>query len=529
MPIAERLFTNAFIRTLDPANPVADALASWQGRILGVGDMSTVEALIGPGTEVVDLRGATVLPGFIETHMHPIGAGVQMSAPNIGYPECRNVDDVVGALAERAAITPVGEPIQAWGYDDSLMAEDRHLTCYDLDRATTNHPVYLRHISGHLGYANSRMLELAGVTDDTKDPEGGHFQRDENGRVTGCMEETANFAVGAVLPFADPEVMRAGAEAISNHCLSVGTTSMTDAAVMAESMYAVYQAGVEDGTIRVRTRIFPSWRYSDSLPLRTGLGDERLSIGALKFISDGSIQGYTACLCKGYHDRPDLNGYPVIPSDQLAEMVADAHAKGWQVAIHANGDQAIDNSLDAIEAAIEANPRDDHRHRIEHCQVVREDQLERMARLGVLASVFVNHVWYWGDRHRDRFLGPERGSRIDPLASFKAHGIVHALHCDMPVTPLDPLFTIWTAVNRVTRDGEVLGPEQRARIEDAIAGYTSAAAFVNREEHLKGTLEIGKMADLVVLDKDPFTVDPMAICDIQVLSTIVGGTVEYEC
>ena len=166
--------------------------------------------------------------------------------------------------------------------------------------------------------------------------------------------------------------------------------------------------------------------------------------------------------------------------------------------------------------------------RIEHCQTAREDQLERMARLGVMASVFANHIWYWGDRHRDRFLGPERGSRIDPLASFSDHGIVHALHCDMPVTPLNPLFTIWTAVNRITRDGKLLGPEQRARVADAVAGYTSAAAILNMEEHDKGTLEVGKLADLVVLDADPFAVDPMEIADITVRATVVGGTTEFE-
>ena len=531
MPIADRLFTNATFHTLDstdPDRPPAEALASWRGRIVAVGSWADVDALVGPDTEVVDLDGATVLPGFIETHMHPIGAGVTMSAPQIGYPDCRDVADVVAALAERAAVTPAGEPIQAWGYDDSLMVEDRHLTRHDLDRASADHPIYLRHVSGHLGYANSRMLETAGIVEDVEDPVGGRFQRDDAGRITGCMEETANFAVASVLPIGDPATLRAGAKAASDHCLRVGTTTMTDAGVGSEAMVAAYQDGVDDGSIRVRTRMFPVWRIADGFPTRTGMGDDRLSVGAMKFFSDGSIQGYTACLCKGYHDRPDVNGYPFIPPDEMTDLVTDAHVKGWQVAVHANGDAAIDNTLDAIEAALSAQPRDDHRHRIEHCQVVREDQLERMARLGVLASVFVNHVWYWGDRHRDRFLGPERGARIDPLASLRAHGIVHALHCDMPVTPLDPLFTIWTAVNRITRDGELLGPEQRARVADAVAGYTSAAAFVNGQEHDRGTLEIGKLADLVVLDADPFEVDPMAIRDISVLATVVGGVVEYR-
>ena len=528
MPIADRLFTNASFQTLDPTAPTAEALASWQGRIVAVGSRADVDALVGPGTEVVDLDGSTVLPGFIETHMHPIAAGVQLGSPQIGYPDCRSIDDVVDVLQKAAAALPADEPISVWGFDDSIMADDRHLTRHDLNRVSTEHPVYIRHISGHLGYANDRMLALAGVTDDIDDPKGGHFQREESGRPNGCMEETANFAVGAVLPFADPAAMRAGAKAISDHCLKVGTTTMTDALVMAETMYAIYQEGVEDGSIRVRTRLFPGWQSADALPFRTGMGDERLSVGALKFISDGSIQGYTACLCKGYHDRPDVNGYEVIPAAQLIDLVTEAHADGWQVAVHANGDAAIDNTLDAFEAALAAHPRHDHRHRIEHCQTAREDQLERMARLGVLASVFANHIWYWGDRHRDRFLGPERGSRIDPLASFTAHGIVHALHCDMPVTPLDPLFTIWAAVNRITRDGELLGPEQRARVADAVAGYTSAAAFLNREEHLKGTLEVGKLADLVVLDNDPFAVDPMAIRDIGVRATVVDGITEYE-
>ena len=531
MPIADRLFTNGSFHTLDPSRPdgpPADALASWRGRIVAVGSQAEVDALVGPHTEVVDLVGATVLPGFIETHMHPIAAGVMMSAAQIGYPACHDIDGVVAALAARANMTPTGEPIQTWGYDDSLMDDDRHLTRDDLNRASTNHPILVRHVSGHLSYANDRALELAGIAENVEDPVGGLFQRDGSGRLNGCMEETAGFAVSAALPTASLEDTAAAVKAISDLCLSVGTTTMTDAAVVTPTMYAAYQQGVEDGSLRVRTQVFPIWRTAGDLPFHTGIGDDRLSIGAMKFISDGSIQGYTACLCKGYHDRPDVHGYEVIPAAELTEMVVDAHAGGWQVAIHANGDAAIDNALDAIEAALTAHPRHDHRHRIEHCQTAREDQLERMARLGVLASVFANHIWYWGDRHRDRFLGPERGSRIDPLASFTAHGIVHALHCDMPVTPLDPLFTIWTAVNRITRDGELLGPDQRARVADAVAGYTSAAAFVSMEEHDKGTLEVGKLADLVVLDADPFEVDPMAIKDIAVLATVVGGVVEYR-
>ncbi|MDP7550225.1 MAG: amidohydrolase [Acidimicrobiales bacterium] len=528
MTIADHIFVNATFRTLDPTNPSAEALASWQGRILAIGDRHDVEALTGPGTATVDLGGTTVLPGFIETHMHPLLAGVQMTAPQIGTPPCRSVAEVVDALRDWAATTPPGEVIQAWGYDDSLIDDNRHLTLHDLDEASTVHPILVRHISGHLSYANSAMLARAGVDDSVEDPPGGAFIRDAGGHLTGEMHETANFNVASSIPPATVAELVAGARAISDRCLERGVTSTTDAAVMYPTMYSTYQQAIESGAFRIRARLFPIWQAAEAIPFRTGLGGDRLSLGAMKFISDGSIQGYTACLCKGYYDRPDVMGTEVIAAAELTELVTDAHQKGWQVAIHTNGDQAIDNALDAVEAALDDTPRADHRHRLEHVQMAREDQLERMARLGVLASVFANHVWYWGGRHRDRFLGPERAERIDPLASFAAHGIPHALHCDAPVTPIDPLFSLWTAVTRTTRDGEVLGPAQRASVEAAVAGYTSSAAYLNMEERDKGTLEAGKLADLVVLGEDPFEVEPDAIRDIDVLATVVGGSVEFS-
>ena len=325
---ADRVFTNARFYTLvgnSESRPV-EALATWQGRILSVGTHHEVIAHVGPSTEVLDLGGAVVLPGFIETHMHPLAAGVQMSAPQLGTPPCSPIDEVVAALAERATVTPAGSPIQAWGFDDSLIDDNRHLTLNDLDRATKNHPVLVRHISGHLSYANSTMLKLAGVTEDVADPAGGHFVRDEQGRLTGEMHETANFDVAAAIPHATLEELAAGAKAISDRCLERGVTSVTDAAVFSSEMYSSYQDAIDNGDFKVRARLFPMWRSARSFPFRTGLGGDRLSLGAMKFISDGSIQGYTACLCKGYYDRPDVTGTEVIPAAELIELVGEGVA-----------------------------------------------------------------------------------------------------------------------------------------------------------------------------------------------------------
>jgi hypothetical protein len=248
----------------------------------------------------------------------------------------------------------------------------------------------------------------------------------------------------------------------------------------------------------------------------------------MKITQDGSLQGYSGALTEGYHDRPAETGMTLIPQDTLDVVVAQALDAGIQVGIHANGDRAIDSVLDAYERALEANPVEDHRLRIEHCQAVREDQLDRIARLGVHVSFFNLHVYYWGARHRDRFLGPERGARISPLRSALDRGIPFVGHSDWWVTPVDPLFNVHVAVNRCTREGDLLGPEQRIDPETALRMMTIEGARLAFEEHDKGTITPGKLGDLVLLSDDPLAVDPTAIDAIEVDTTIVGGAVAYD-
>ncbi len=262
-----------------------------------------------------------------------------------------------------------------------------------------------------------------------------------------------------------------------------------------------------------------------------GLPD-RVTVGAVKLLQDGSIQGYTGYLEAPYYKQPEaqqgFRGYSRRARQELIDMITKYHREGYQIAVHGNGDAAIDDILAAFEAAQKSFPRPDVRHRIEHAQMAREDQLDTMKRLGVTPSFFVGHVYYWGDRHRDIFLGPARGARISPLASALRRGIPFTVHDDTPVTPVNPLMLVWDAVNRVTRDGKVLGPEQRISVLEALRAVTSTAAWQNFEEAKKGSIEPGKLADFVILNADPLKVEPMALRELKVLQTVVGGKTVYS-
>lgn len=405
----DRIYLGGSVRTMVGAGR-ATAFAVRDGRFVAVGSDAEIESLAGPDTASVDLGGRAVLPGFIETHVHPHMSGACSLDVDAGVEACPDIESVIGALVARAATAAPGGAVRASGFDDSLVADDRGLTSADLDRADTSRPIVVRHLSGHGVYVNSFVLQSKGIGRDTPDPEGGVIVRDAAGHPTGEFRE-----IPAMRLVVDPSESMPAAGDLDDalrralaRMASVGVTSFHDmfvTPVMADS----YRRLFASGELLLRGRLYAGFGTLDGFGVGNATateGDDILSIGGVKLISDGSIQLHTGALSEPYHDLGGCHcGDMAIPPGDLDEMVARCHAAGRQVAIHTNGDRAIDVALDAIEKARVASggvglAPPGLQHRLEHVQTLREDQILRMRELGVAASVFVNHVYYWGDRHR---------------------------------------------------------------------------------------------------------------------------------
>ncbi len=516
---------------MDPGQPEAQAVAIRGGVLAAVGPDSEVLPLTGPQTRRIDLGGKTVLPGFYDAHGHFPSSGISAvhyancNSPPMGPVE--RIADILDLLRARASTTPRGRWVVGRGYDDTLLAEGRHPTRIDLDRATGDHPVCIHHVSGHLLAANSLALEAAGIDRTTPDPEGGVIRRDsKTGEPDGVLEETALSLVrGLAPPLRDDEWLQGLDHAVEEFARRGVTTAVIagcDSTAVSRLLGAI-----DSGRLPIRV-VSMTGKGSP----RTEPGSNFLRLGAVKMFHDGSIQGYTGYLSRPYHvpfkgDR-SYRGYPTRAREELARTVREAHGAGSQVAIHGNGDGAIDDILFAYRGALDTQPREDCRHRIEHCQMARDDQLDAMQELGVTPSFFVQHTYYWGDRHRAIFMGPDRADRMSPLRSALDRGIRFTIHNDSPVTPINPLFSLWSAVNRISRSGRCIGEAQRTSVAEALPSITRDAAWQNFEEDVKGTIEVGKLADLVILDRNPLEVNPLELKDIEVLETIVGGVSVYR-
>jgi len=533
------LYVGGPIVTLDDDGQIAEALAIEGDRIVAVGDRGALELWSNTHhADVVDLAGRTLLPGFIDAHGHFPGAGLyavleDLNSPPIGDIEA--IDDLVRRMRSRADAASGDDWVIGIGYDDTLLKERRHPSREDLDRASSSNPILVVHISGHLASVNSVGLERLGIDRSTPDPKGGIIRRNpETGEPDGVLEEQAAEAV--VRKVQAPSLLDGWAilREASRRYLAAGVTTAqsgyTDVALLPVLLWASRL-----GLIPLRLVIWPSGdaalKLLDGEVAFESFDPLRVRLGAAKLIADGSIQGYTGYLTEPYHvppgDDPSYRGYPRIARDDLARQVGRLHAAGWQVAVHGNGDAAIDDILDAFEQAQRAHPRQDTRHVIIHAQMARDDQLDRMKELGIVPSFFSLHTLYWGDRHREIFMGPRRAARMSPARSALDRGVRFTIHADSPVVPMEPLRLVWAAVNRLTRSGAVIGAEQTISVEQALRAVTIDAAWQHFEETEKGSLEPGKLADLVILSENPID-HPGRIDEIRVLETVVGGKTRWR-
>lgn len=530
------VFSGGPILTMAGEEPAyVEALAVRDGRILSTGDLGPVLRAAGRGAARVDLHGRALLPGFIDAHGHvsmvgQVGRLVRLSPPPAGG--VGSLTQLQAALREKLALEPQETGILAgFGYDDSQLTERRHPTRHDLDAVSDRRPILIAHASGHLAVANTPMLALLGMSTATPDPEGGVIRREADGLTpNGVLEESAVALAMRRLAPADLDAAVDDLVAAERIYAGFGMTTAQDGRVMPEAWPVLAEAS-RRGVLMLDTVALMAVErdWPEAVKARIGAPyTGRLRIAGVKFSLDGSPQGRTAWLHDPVPVPPEgqkdgYRGYPAMSAKALGEGLAQAAARDWQVFAHVNGDEAMEALIEGVRKA----GLDGRRTIAIHSQVVREDQLARMRELDIQPSFFASHTWFWGDWHRDVALGPVRADRISPQASAWRLGLRPTAHNDAPVVAPDIARLIWSSVNRRTQSGDILGPQERISTYQALVQVTRNAAWQIHEEASKGTLEPGKLADLVVLDQDPLRASPDALKDLQVVTTLKEGRVIF--
>ena len=534
------VFKGGTILTVDANFSAAEALAFRGNKILAVGSENTVLQAAGEDATVVDLEGKTVLPGFIDAHTHVVSGSVVDSIMDyVGMARFSTVAEVLGHISSRAAATPAGDWLVFRNFDPAVQDGLDTLTFKELDAVSIKHPIFVLNASGHLAYANSKAFEVSGIGQDIENPPGGEFVRDENGNLTGTMKNNVAFlkivsnypAMASVNPVEAlisllGKWSAKGLTTVSELSLGALAQSPADAQVMA--------AAAQTGRLSARVRAYPFYTLGaevwDSAGVAPNDGNALARIAGYKLVADGSNQGFTGLQREPYLNSDD-RGLAYMQPDELKAVALERAEKGWHLAIHGNGDAAIDNVLDSCEALRDAGiDMSKVRPRIEHCSILHDDQIARMKDLGVSASFLIGHVFFWGVAMRDEVFGEEKAQLLDRCRAVEQAGVGFTLHSDFMVTDPDPLHMIEMAVTRKTwkEPDYVLAPQERISVESAIRALTSEAAWQLFSDHEVGSLETGKFADLVILDKDPRSVHPGRIKDIQILETWMDGKQTYK-
>lgn len=537
---ADVIYHGGTVLTIVDDRPTAEAVAVKDGRILAVGSEAEVLATAGEGTRKVDLGGRTLLPGFVDSHGHAQLVGLQASTANLLPPPDGTGTDIAALqslLGDWTASHPEWMEEVGWivgfGYDDSQLAEGRHPTRDDLDAVSTERPVLVIHQSGHLGVANSKALEMAGVTAETPDPSGGVFRRRAGSQEPdGVAEEYAFFRlIGALATRFDDEIDDAFVREGTKLLARFGYTTAQEGRAGAPALAAMERVAAAGG-LAIDLVAYPDiLEVEDIRPSRAY--SHRFRVGGAKLTIDGSPQGKTAWLTEPYFVAPegqdaDYRGYPAIDEATANAAVEKAYANGWQILCHANGDAATDVFIGAVRAAQERHPGAGDRPVLIHGQVLRKDQVAALDELGIFPSLFPMHTFYWGDWHRESVLGPERAEHISPTGWVLARGMRFGSHHDAPVALPDSMRVLSATVTRTTRSGRVLGPEHRVPVATALKALTLWPAWQHFEEEVKGTIEVGKFADFVILSENPLVVPGERLADLEVVETIKEGVSVYR-
>lgn len=546
---ADTIFFGGPILTMAGEEPAyADAVVVDEGRIAFVGAKDEAMAWRGEQTRIVDLGGKAMLPGFIDGHGHAWMSGFQRSVANLLPPPDGDGTDIATLMRilktwaeENPAFVGQTGWIVGFGYDDAQLAEKRHPVASEIDFVSLDRPVLLVHQSGHLAALNHKALELTGISADSPNPEGGVIRREGDGRTpNGVLEETAIYApMYAVFGRFDDAMNERLARAGLTAYAEFGYTTAQEGGASAD-IIATWQRLAEVSALPIDVVAYPY--QQPGLEYLESQGDHAVQadytsgfrVGGLKLSLDGSPQGKTAWLTKPYKVPPpgqpdDYVGYPIYRDDAVVDgMVGRAYERGWQVLAHCNGDAAAEQFINAVDKAVATHGKEGRRDVMIHAQTVREDQLDRMRDLGIMPSFFTMHTYYWGDWHRDETLGKDRAYRISPTASTLQRGMRFTAHHDAPVALPSSIMILHTTVNRLSRSGDLIGGEQRVSPYTALKSLTEWAAYQYFEEDKKGTIETGKVADFVILDRDPLAVDPLSLKDLRVVETIKRGATVYS-
>lgn len=526
------LFINGEVITVNENDDIVEAVAVQGEKIVAAGSNEDILNLKTKSSKIIDLEGRTLMPGFIDPHLHITMYGTNSISISCKSKSIKSIDDLLKQLKDRAENIPNNNWVRAWGYNETLIADERFPTIEELDEISTEHPIMVTRACGHISVVNSKAMEMGNIDESTPNPDGGEIQKDADGKLTGLLLENAHMEMFNDASFSKDELTRAHKVA-SEEFAAHGITSIHDAGGYGFESINALQADSKNGVIKQRVYVMAGALFNAQRVVKhmvqsgiyTGVGDSRFRIGPVKLFLDGSSSGPTVWSREGYTSDPDNYGIHYFTQEQVDELFIPAHDNGWQITAHAQGDAAIDMLLNTIEKANQQNPRSDARHRIEHAGIAAPDLIERMKAQNVIPIPNPAFLYEYGEGYVKNY--GERVNYMYPLGDYQKHGIPAAIASDSPVTDYNPMRGLHSAVTRESNAGNVIGEGKQVSLLEAIRMYTLNGAYASFEEEIKGSIEPGKLADLIILDRSITNLDVESLPEVQVDYTMIDGEMVY--